>query len=345
MGKGGTIAKVHTGLLTVERIQRELAAATRVDEVKRIKDQVEAIRMYLRKQGAERQIQNDAAEAALYTTRRLGELLEEQKRTEQRATRESNLKRGPKGQRASSEKPPPPTLKQLGIEPTEARRAVEVAKVPEPKFKAYIEETKKAGAEVTHAGLRREVVSQVRRQERVEKIADETHEAEPIEGVEPCGLVYVDPPWSYDNTASAGAVAEQYDTMSLADIKALKVPATPTAILFMWATSPLLPEAFEVLAAWGFRYRASMVWDKGSGTGNWVLNAHELLLIATRGDVPCPLPADRPVSVVRAPKGRHSAKPEEFAALIERMYPEFSKVELFARSQRAGWRAWGNQAP
>ena len=71
---------------------------------------------------------------------------------------------------------------------------------------------------------------------------------------------------------------------------------------------------------------------------------HELLLIAIRGDIPCPLPANRPPSVIGAPRREHSRKPDEAYELIERMYPELPKIELFARGQREGWDVRGNQA-
>jgi N6-adenosine-specific RNA methylase IME4 len=69
------------------------------------------------------------------------------------------------------------------------------------------------------------------------------------------------------------------------------------------------------------------------------------LLIATRGEIPCPLPANRPPSVIEAPRREHSRKPDEVYQLIERMYPELPKIELFARNAREGWARWGNQAP
>jgi N6-adenosine-specific RNA methylase IME4 len=50
-------------------------------------------------------------------------------------------------------------------------------------------------------------------------------------------------------------------------------------------------------------------------------------------------------SVIQAPRREHSRKPDETYELIERMYPELPKIELFARAGREGWDAWGNQAP
>jgi len=76
---------------------------------------------------------------------------------------------------------------------------------------------------------------------------------------------------------------------------------------------------------------------------SFVRNQHELLLVATRGDMPSPSPANRPPSVISAPRREHSRKPDEAYELIERMYPELPKIELFARHARPGWAAWGNE--
>ena len=59
--------------------------------------------------------------------------------------------------------------------------------------------------------------------------------------------------------------------MPLEQIAALPVPAADDAILFLWAVNCLLPEALHVMNAWGFSYRANLVWDKvvpGRATGS-----------------------------------------------------------------------------
>jgi N6-adenosine-specific RNA methylase IME4 len=106
------------------------------------------------------------------------------------------------------------------------------------------------------------------------------------------------------------------------------------------------PDAFQVIDSWGFTFRTHCVWIKPSiGPGQWVRNRHELLLIANRGSFAPPEPEDRIDSVIEAPRGRHSEKPECLYELIERMYPHASKLELFARRRRPGWAAWGNEVP
>jgi N6-adenosine-specific RNA methylase IME4 len=74
-----------------------------------------------------------------------------------------------------------------------------------------------------------------------------------------------------------------------------------------------------------------------------VRNQHELLLIGRRGEMPVPLPANRPPSVIQAPRREHSQKPDEAYEVIERMYPGLPKIELFARNIRPGWMQWGNE--
>ena len=104
--------------------------------------------------------------------------------------------------------------------------------------------------------------------------------------------------------------------------------------------------ALAVMSAWGFSYKSLITWIKDRpGTGYWVRNRVELLLIGTRGSVPAPAPGEQPPQVVEAPRGRHSEKPDVFAEMIERLFPNVPRLEMFARRARDGWECWGNEAP
>ena len=187
-----------------------------------------------------------------------------------------------------------------------------------------------------------------RRLERVERIQGISEGNKPLEGIGTFPVILADPPWRYDFTRDeADAIEEHYPTLGVEEICDLPVVdlATPDSVLFLWATSPKLAEAMQVMAAWGFAYVTCMVWGKDRiGCGYYARQKHELLLIGKRGELPVPLPANRPDSLVNAPVGKHSQKPVEFYSIIERMYPEYRRVELFCRSPREGWSAWGNQA-
>ena len=160
-------------------------------------------------------------------------------------------------------------------------------------------------------------------------------------------VIYADPPWKFElfNEKTGGERSVAYPTMEIDELKAMSVPVMEDAVLFMWATSSHLGDAVDLVRAWGFTLKTTAVWVKPSiGLGYLLRNRHELLLIATRGDIPAPLPAQRPDFVIEAPRREHSRKPDEAYALIERMYPDLPRIELFSRSPREGWVAWGNQA-
>jgi N6-adenosine-specific RNA methylase IME4/ParB-like chromosome segregation protein Spo0J len=159
-------------------------------------------------------------------------------------------------------------------------------------------------------------------------------------------LIYADPPWQLGSPASSNSPEQHYPTLATGKIVQLAVPGAEDAVLFLWAVTCLLPDALEVINAWGFSFKAGLVWVKPSiGLGNYMRNRHELLLFATRGSYPVPPPERRPDSVVEAGRGRHSQKPVRFYELIEQMYPHARRLELFARGKpRPGWTTWGNEA-
>jgi N6-adenosine-specific RNA methylase IME4 len=116
-------------------------------------------------------------------------------------------------------------------------------------------------------------------------------------------------------------------------------------VLFLWATVPILPQALEVMAAWGFHYVSSAVWIKDKvGTGYWFRSRHELLLVGTRGSAPAPAHGLQWDSVIEQPRGEHSAKPEAVLELIEAYFPSLPKIEFNRRGPpRPRWAAWGNE--
>lgn len=162
------------------------------------------------------------------------------------------------------------------------------------------------------------------------------------------GVIYADPPWRFETRSENGmdrSADNHYPMMTLDDIAALPAPAARDAVLFPWATAPMLPEALDVMRVWGFAYKSQIVWVKDRvGTGYWARNQHEIMLIGTRGDIPAPVPGTQPASVITAPVRAHSAKPAVFAEMIEGLFPNLPKVEMFCRSPRAGWAAHGNEA-
>lgn len=167
-------------------------------------------------------------------------------------------------------------------------------------------------------------------------------------------VLYADPPWAYGNSlppigvrAGATEAADYYPTMPSAEIAALpiKALAEDDAVLFLWTTSPHLEESFTVINGWGFTYKASFVWDKVKhNMGHYNSVRHEFLLVAVRGSCQ---PDERKLfdSVVTEERTEHSKKPDQFYTIIETLYPHGARIELFARTRRDGWEAWGYEVP
>ena len=122
--------------------------------------------------------------------------------------------------------------------------------------------------------------------------------------------------------------------------------AADDCIHLMWCPASFNWTALQVMHLQGFTYVSQFVWDKpGIGTGFWVRDKHELLLIGVKGKIPCPAMGDQFDSLLPAPKGEHSEKPDFQYAIAEHYFPSLPKVELNARRHREGWIQWGNQLP
>lgn len=164
-------------------------------------------------------------------------------------------------------------------------------------------------------------------------------------------VVYADPPWLYgDRPPSGSGAIDHYPGMTIDQMCELPVLAhlERDAVLFMWVTAPLLlqnPGPREVIEAWGFEPKTGLVWDKVlSAGGHYVAVKHEHLIIATRGSCTPDRPTPQPDSVQTIRRSdEHSAKPEEFRQMIEKLY-EGPYLELFGRQPRKGWSVFGNDA-
>lgn len=166
-------------------------------------------------------------------------------------------------------------------------------------------------------------------------------------------VIYADPPWRFgawsEVTGHNKSAENHYPTMetdAICDLFAsIGLPRTDDAVLFLWATNPMLLDGLRVMEAWGFNYVHHWIWDKEEiGTGYWGRDRHELLLIGKRGNFPAPLMGTQPDTVYRERKGDHSVKPTYFAEQLERLFPDLPKLEMFCRDPRPGWDAWGYEA-
>lgn len=174
-------------------------------------------------------------------------------------------------------------------------------------------------------------------------------------------VVLADPPWAYTGQQDKmGAAAKFYPLMSDEDLLnfPLEQVLAPKGVLFMWATMPRLDFAIDLIRARGLHYRGgSFIWVKTKKSDptvpvgaqgvrpSIVKPTSEIVLAASRVKTgrPMKLHDESVRHIILAPKGEHSVKPDDVHERIERLYPNASKIELFARRPREGWTVWGNE--
>jgi N6-adenosine-specific RNA methylase IME4 len=187
-----------------------------------------------------------------------------------------------------------------------------------------------------------------------------TEEIAVVEVAEPAVLVkphtlLADPPWwEHGGGKSKRGADRHYPLMKTKDIVDLEVRGLPVsqvvaddAHIYLWVTNNFLPDGLKVMEAWGFRYVTCITWTKDKiGLGQYFRGKSEQLLFGVRGKTLYQTLPDgkraQGVTSVEAPRGRHSAKPEVFREMIERVSPG-PYLELFARVRAPGWDAWGNE--
>jgi N6-adenosine-specific RNA methylase IME4 len=338
-----------TTLARYDAARRALAEARQVDEVKDIRDQAVAMAVYAR-QAKNKDLEADAIEIRMRATRRLDQLRQAQKET-------VGLNHGVRWVGDKPAEDHRPTLASQDIGKNLAHQGRILGAMSDERFEQVVKEARENVACGEREILDAAKIIRARRTERNRAawyacVIELSKANAPL----PCDrrfpIIYADPPWKFNAyDAESGldrAAAAHYPTMELEQICSLPVAniATPDAVLFLWSTAPHRKKAYEVQTAWGFEEVTEIVWDKGRpGLGYWVRNQHEILLIGARGNMRSPAEGARPPSIIYAPRREHSRKPDEVYEIVERMYPELPKIELFARGEaRPRWAVWGYQA-
>jgi len=167
-------------------------------------------------------------------------------------------------------------------------------------------------------------------------------------------VIYADPPWSFKTYSDKGkdrSPEKHYSVMTFKDICNMPINkiANDNSVLLMWVIDPLLDKAFEVINAWGFKYKTvAFTWAKTNktkpgfftGLGYWTRGNPEMCLLATKGK-PKRLSKSVPQLVVEQ-RREHSRKPDIMYKHIENLL-EGPYIELFARQQKDGWDNYGNE--
>jgi N6-adenosine-specific RNA methylase IME4 len=179
-------------------------------------------------------------------------------------------------------------------------------------------------------------------------------------------IVYADPPWKYSierhpkgEIGMNGLANHHYPTMALTDLKQIRVQdiVSDNALMFMWSTGPQMLNSIELMKSWGFSYKTVfMVWAKthkgkinSNRLGFYTRQCCEYVLLGSRGGgvlkYKDPTYRKATANIFRKDSKRHSSKPRFVRKLIDRMFLNVPKIELFARDtpKPKKWDYWGNE--
>lgn len=173
-------------------------------------------------------------------------------------------------------------------------------------------------------------------------------------------LIVADPPWKQSKGGkksvrpkSSGTELD-YPVCTLNEIKDHLKQATSlcqgdNSILFLWTIDKYLFEAQKIAESLGYKLHARMIWNKVNGipAAFTIRFGHEYLLYMYRGKLtPVDLNERGKIHSVFTEKvQKHSQKPEISYEIINRLYPNLKKLELYARQERDGYDCWGNEVP
>ena len=324
-------------ILAIQKLsfaRNALSEAKNLQEIKQIKDIAVAAKAYIIAKGLGIEMKNEASEVEIRAIREMGKLLKQKQEAGEIAKQKDEF-RG--NQWGVPEQNTPQTLPEIGITRKESSTSKNLSSLPDNEFENIVNEIIESKKPLTKTAVLRNIAR--------EKVTN----TEVIIPNNTYRIIYADPPWKYSDKkeyAPQGAAENHYPTMSILELCEMKLPKTENnAVLFLWVTSPLLEDSFKIINAWGFNYKTSFVWDKiKHNMGHYNSVRHEFLLIATKGSC---LPDTKKLfdsvqSIERTDK--HSEKPEEFRKIIDTLYPQGKRIELFARKNNIkNWDLYGNE--
>ena len=316
-------------IVKLESANKILAEATRLDDVKEIRDKAEALRQYAKQTNLSLEGQNYYAEIKIKAERRAGELLIE-----------IEMHKG--GRPTENPSHDASSLSDLGISYSQSSRWQQMSKLPDEEFEQHVEAIKTKDEELTSSGVLREARRYIK-----------TKELEEIEEIEieiPEGTyqtLVVDPPWpmvKIEREVRPKQVKFEYPTMTEDELRELFIPdiAAENAHLYLWVTQKFLPMGLRLVTEWGFRYQCLLTWVKNVGFTpfSWMYST-EHVIFARKGSLDLLVLGKR--LDFKGKVQEHSRKPDVFYDLVREVSPG-PRIDVFSQCDHEGFEAWGKEA-
>jgi len=228
------------------------------------------------------------------------------------------------------------TSKKLGKSQRTIQRKIEIAELIEKR------------PELRELQTQTDVYSTIKKEDRLKKIEEQRKEIAKGSLKYPKGtyeVIVIDPPWKYNDDVVYDAKGfrgvTDYPTMTIEQIKNIKLPSNDNCVLWLWTTHRFMRYAFELLDDWGFEEKAILTWCKNKmGIGRWLRSKSEFCIMAVKGKPTINL--TNQTTILAADNEGHSIKPKEFYEMVDKLCIG-RKLDYFARKKRAGWDVYGDE--
>lgn len=348
------ITKETAALQKLDIARKALIEAKTLQEIKHVLDLATVAEIYAKQIGLADEDIKYAKDIKIEAERKLGSILDSMEKNKGAATK-TNAVDGVDRVK---------TLKELGISKDLSADAQKIAKLDEDIFedvksqdlnkteilqlaKEPKEKQKKIIQKIKEENLTgSEAIKAVKKEERKKDIEKQKKAID--KGLKtPTGkfdVIVLDPPWSYESDDNydpeTRRAANPFPSMSQDELLKIKLPSKDNSVIFLWTTHKHIWSAKELLDAYGYEYKATMVWDKGSiGMGVRFRYQCEFCLVGIKGK---PFWSNTTHSeIIHGKRREHSRKPDEFYELIEEITAG-EKLDYFSRERRDGWSSYGN---
>jgi N6-adenosine-specific RNA methylase IME4 len=171
------------------------------------------------------------------------------------------------------------------------------------------------------------------------------------------GTIMIDPPWQQTKGGHRKARAGQrkdfsyktHDTdaiFSLLDTFIFPMASKDHAV-FIWVIDKFLTACEYAMQVRGYKRHCRFVWDKGNGIAPafTVRYCHEYLIwyYKTKQQPIAKEARGKFGSVLHERSRQHSRKPDAAYHMVEMLYPDTQKLDVFSREKRKQWALYGDE--